>query len=553
MLTLLHLISAVALLVWGTHIVRTGILRVYGARLRRVLGHNLNNRVAAFLAGTGVTALVQSSNATALLAGGFVADGLMVLATALAILLGADVGTALMARVLTLDLSWLSPLLIFFGVPVFLSRKQSRAGQLGRVAVGLGLILMALELIVDAMTPITEAQGVQVLFGSLTGDLMLDALVGALFALVTYSSLAAVLLTATLAAADVIGLPVALCLVIGANAGSGVLAMLNTSLYNAAGRRVALGNLLFKLIGLALVLPFVNVIAAWMQGLRFEPQDLVIGFHLAYNIARCLLLLPLTGPMARLCQRLLPDQPDSGNEEARPRHLDTDALETPRLALANATREVLRMGDLVETMLDMILHVLDGARGDTGKRVARLDDDVDALYTGVKLYLARVSREDLAPGERRRWTQVVEMSINLEQAGDLIEHMLEKIQERKTAQRHSFSDSGLEELTALHGLLKANLRLGLSVFLSGDEESAQQLLMEKRRFRDQQRHLAHAHLDRLHRRVVQSLETSSLHLELIGDMKRLNSLFCAVAFSALEFESNDGTDDATSPLKRGES
>jgi phosphate:Na+ symporter len=543
MLTLLHLISAVALLVWGTHIVRTGILRVYGARLRRVLGHNLNNRLLAFVAGTGVTALVQSSNATALLACGFVADGLMALATALAILLGADVGTALMARVLTLDLSWLSPLLIFFGVPIFLSRKQSRAGQLGRVAIGLGLILLALELIVAAMTPITEAQGVQVLFGSLTGDLLLDALIGALFALITYSSLAAVLLTATLAAADIIGLPVALCLVVGANAGSGVLALINTSLYNAAGRRVALGNLLFKLIGLAAVLPFVNPIAAWMGKLDFQPEDLVIGFHLAYNLGRCLLLLPLTGPMARLCQRLLPASAETDSGQARPRHLDRDALKTPRLALANATREVLRMGDLVETMLDTVLSALENERSDTASRVGRLDDDVDALYTGVKLYLARVSQADLAPSERRRWAEVLEMSINLEQAGDQIEHMLEKIEDRKTAQRHSFSRSGLNELIELHGLLKANLRLGLSVFLSGDDESARQLLMEKGRFRARQRHLSHAHLERLHQRIVQSLETSSLHLELIGDMKRLNSLFCAVAFSALD-QDNKGALEA---------
>ena len=170
MLTLLNLLSAVALLIWGTHIVRTGILRVYGSHLRKVLSHNVSKRPLAFAAGIGVTALVQSSNATALLVTSFVAQGLMALTPALAIMLGADVGTALMARVLTLDLSWLSPLLIFLGVVFFLSRKQTRAGQLGRVAIGLGLMLLALELIVAAATPITQEQGIRVLFASLTGD-----------------------------------------------------------------------------------------------------------------------------------------------------------------------------------------------------------------------------------------------------------------------------------------------------------------------------------------------------------------------------------------------
>ena len=212
MLTLLHLLSAVALLVWGTHIVRTGVMRVFGARLRTVLSRSVEKKPLAFCAGIGVTALVQSSNATTMLVTSFVAQDLVALAPALVIVLGADVGTALMARVLTFDLSWLSPLLIFIGVIFFLGRKQSRAGQLGRVGIGLGLILLALELIVQAVTPITQANGVQVIFASLTGDILLDALIGAMFAIISYSSLAAVLLTATLTAAGIISFPVALCL-----------------------------------------------------------------------------------------------------------------------------------------------------------------------------------------------------------------------------------------------------------------------------------------------------------------------------------------------------
>lgn len=283
MLTLLHLLSAVALLVWGTHIVRTGIMRVYGARLRQVLSRSVEKKTMAFMAGIGVTALVQSSNATAMLVTSFVAQKLVALTPALVIILGADVGTALMARVLTFDLSWLSPLLIFIGVCLFLGRKQSRAGQLGRVAIGLGLILLALELIVSASTPITQANGVKVLFSSLTGDILLDALTGALFAIISYSSLAAVLLTATLSATDVISFKVALCLAIGANLGSGILAMLNASGQNAEGKRVALGSLLFKLIGCLVVLPFVSPLAGLLERLPLADSELVIYFHVFYN------------------------------------------------------------------------------------------------------------------------------------------------------------------------------------------------------------------------------------------------------------------------------
>ena len=533
MLTLLNLLSAVTLLIWGTHIVRTGILRVYGSNLRQVIGQNMSKRWLAFVAGILVTAMVQSSNATAMLVTSFVGQGLMGLMPALATMLGADVGTALMARVLTFDLSWLSPLLIFLGVIFFLSRKQTRAGQMGRVGIGLGLIILALQLIVEAAGPITHAQGVKVLFASLTGDILLDALVGALFAMISYSSLAAVLLTATLAGAGVIGLHVAIGLVIGANIGSGVLAFLSTSMQNAAGRQVALGSLLYKLIGLLLIIPALDPLALWMDTLDYSAQGMVITFHLLYNVIRCLILLPTIGPMSRLCAWLLPER-EEVNGLAKPRHLDLAALATPSLALANAARETLRLGDLIDNMLTSMLEVLRGKQTAITQEMRSLSDDVEALYSAIKLYLAQMPREDLSEHDSRRWAEIIELSINLKLAGDLIERMLRKVQQQKTSQRRSFSEVGLEELAGLQTQLIANLRLGLSVFLSADPESARQLLREKRRFRAQERRLAHAHVSRLQRKIVQSLETSSLHLELIADMKRLNSLFCSSAYVVLE-------------------
>ncbi|WP_223489511.1 Na/Pi cotransporter family protein [Pseudomonas sp. A-RE-19] len=532
MLTLLNLLSAVALLIWGTHIVRTGILRVYGSNLRHVIAHNMSRRWLAFVAGIMVTAMVQSSNATAMLVTSFVGQGLMALTPALATMLGADVGTALMARVLTLDLSWLSPLLIFLGVIFFLSRKQTRVGQMGRVGIGLGLIILALQLIVEAAAPITHAQGVKVIFASLTGDILLDALVGALFAMISYSSLAAVLLTATLAGASVISLPVAIGLVIGANIGSGILAFLSTSMQNAAGRQVALGSLLYKLIGLLLIIPVLDPLVHWIDSFNFSAQEMVIGFHLLYNTARCLILLPSVELMARLCAWLLPERPDI-NGTAKPRHLDPTALVTPSLALANAARETLRIGDLVDSMLEAMLDVLRGKQTAVTQEMRRLTDDVEALYSAIKLYLAQMPREDLSEQDSRRWAETIELAINLKLASDVIERMLRKVQQQKTAQRRSFSEVGLEELAGLHHQLIANLRLGLSVFLSADPESARQLLREKRRFRAQERRLAHAHVSRLHRKIVQSIETSSLHLELIADMRRLNSLFCSSAYAVL--------------------
>ena len=546
MLTLLHLLSAVALLVWGTHIVRTGVMRVYGARLRSVLSSSVEKKPLAFCAGIGVTALVQSSNATTMLVTSFVAQDLVALAPALVIVLGADVGTALMARVLTFDLSWLSPLLIFIGVIFFLGRKQTRAGQLGRVGIGLGLILLALELIVQAVHPITQANGVQVIFASLTGDIMLDALIGAMFAIVSYSSLAAVLLTATLTSTGVISFPVALCLVIGANLGSGILAMINNSAANAAARRVALGSLLFKLVGSLIILPFVHLLADAMHKLPLPEAELVIYFHVFYNLIRCVAMVPFAEPMARLCRRLIQEEPEQ-DLHLKPKHLDTSALDTsaldtPALALANAARETLRIGDAMEQMLDGLRKVMHGEpREEKGLR--RMADDINVLYTAIKLYLARMPKDELAEEESRRWAEIIEMALNLEQASDIVERMGSEIADKSLAARRAFSVEGLKELDGLYDQLLSNLQLAMSVFFSGDVPSARRLRRNKHRFRIMNRRYAHAHVDRLHQQNVQSIETSSLHLGLLGDMKRLNSLFCSVAYSVMEQPDEDDERD----------
>ena len=231
---------------------RTGVLRVYGANLRQVLRRSVGNRGTSFAAGVGVTGLLQSSTATALLASSFVSQGMITTSAALAVMLGADVGTALMVQFFSLNLAWLAPLLIVAGVVVYLSKKNERAGQIGKIVLGLGVMILALQMVTAATAPLTQASGVRVLFAQLSGDLLLDVLIGALLVVVSYSSLAVVLLVATLAATHVVPIEVALPIVLGANLGSGLLALLTTWKADAVARRVPLGNFLFKAAGVAL-------------------------------------------------------------------------------------------------------------------------------------------------------------------------------------------------------------------------------------------------------------------------------------------------------------
>ena len=533
MQTLLNLLAGVSLLVWGTHIVRTGILRLYGSNLRRFLRVSVAKPVSAFFAGIGITALIQSSTATALIVAAFAGQGLIGTQQALAVMLGADVGTSLVTVVLSFDLSWLSPLLIFLGVVLFLSRQENWAGQFGRVLIGLGLIMFALQWISVAAKPVVQAAGVQVIFASLTGDVLLDMLVAALLTILCYSSLAVVLLMATLASLHVIALPVALGLVLGANLGNGLLGMLSTLKSPPEARRVTLGNFLFKLIGCILLVPFVTHIEQPIGALGMEPAQEVVLFHLAFNATLALVFIFFTAPIARIAERLLPTQPAIDNP-AKPRHLDPSALATPTLAISCAAREALRIGDVIEQMLNGLLTVLKTNDRALAERLWKMDDVVDDLYTAVKLYLTQISREALEEADGRRWADIVSFTINMEQVGDIIERIIIELEEKKIDKGRNFSEAGMAEICDLHARLIANLRLGLSVFLNGDLKSAQELLAQKVLFRDLERAYADSHLARLAENTQDSIETSSLHLDLISDLKRINSHISSMAYPILE-------------------
>ena len=531
---LLNLLAAVALLIWGTHLVRTGILRVFGANLRQLIAHSVSSRFTAVLSGIGVTAVVQSSTATALIVSSFGGQGLVGLPAALAVMLGADVGTSVMAVVFSMDLSWLSPLFIFVGVVLFISRKDTAVGRVGRVLIGLGLMLLALRLITESTTVLTQSPTVRTLLGALTSDLLLEIFTGAALAIVAYSSLATVLLTAALAGSGGIPADVALGLVLGANLGSGVLAVLTTMKANVQTRQVPLGNLFFKIIGVVIMTPLTGL---WLQHVRpYVPETaaLVVLFHLAFNVVVGIVCIGLTGTVARTVQRLLPTEKTQAAAGTRPQHLDPSALATPSLAISCAAREALHQADVVESMLLGLQKVIQTDDLQLAEDLRKLDDEVDGLYSAIKYYMTKISREALDEREGRRWADIISFTINMEQIGDIIERVLIDIEDKKIKKGRQFSEAGMEEINELHARLIDNLRLAMSVFLNGSVRDAQKLLEEKARFRDLEHAYSATHLARLSDNTVPSIETSSLHIDLISELKRINSLLCSVAYPILE-------------------
>jgi phosphate:Na+ symporter len=532
---LLSLLAAIALLVWATHDVRATVLQLFGTRLRHWIGRATGHPAGAFAAGLGVTALLQSSTATALIAAGFVDQGLLALPTALLVMLGADVGTSLMAALLSLDLSWLSPLLILVGAVLSVARPERPAGRLGRLLVGLGLLLLSLKLINAATAAATHSPLLTGLLQALHGDLLLAVALGAALTVAVYSSLAVVLLTATLAAGG-LALPTAVALVLGANLGSGLLAVLTTASARPQTRQLPLGNLLFKCGGVLLVLAAMRVLLPLLPSLSGAPPALlVVGVHLAFNLLVAALFAGFTRPVAALVARLMPAPAEASAAAGRRRsHLDPAALATPSLAMSGATREVMHQAEVVETMLAGLHRFVQGEDPAQSTRLRRMDDTVDALCSSIKRYLTQLPREGLSAAEQRRWSEIVGFSIMLEQVADIVERILQDVEEKIVRQGRRFSDEGRSEICELHRRLVDNMRLATAVFLSHDRQDARRLLDEKACFRSLERAYAGRHLDRLAGNRPESVQTSGLHIDLLAELRRINSHLCSIGYPVLE-------------------
>jgi len=530
---LLDVMGGVALLLWGLHMVHSGIVRAFGSDLRRLLGTALNNRVSAFFAGLLVTAILQSSTATALMTTSFAASGLLALVPALALMLGANVGTTLIVQVLSFDVSWVAPILITIGVVAFKRSRETRTRDLGRVSIGLGLILLALHILLETLAPAESAPAVRGLLGALTGEPVLNVLLAAALTWLAHSSVATVLLVMSLAYAHYVTPMAALALVVGANLGSAINPLVEGSRGGRASQRLPLGNFINRLVGVALVLAFLHPIANLFARFDPDPARQVADFHTAFNVALALLfILPLDG-LAWLLVRFLPDEKKPVDPTA-PRYLDETAIDTPAVALACAARETLHMGDIVETMLQQTITAMMNDDRKLVAEISRLDDAVDRLDEAIKLYVTKVTRESLDDHNGRRAMEIISFAINLEHIGDIVDKNLMELAAKKIKRKLQFSKEGAAELEAFHRRVVDNLKLAFSVFMSGDMKMARRLLEEKAQLRDAELAAAESHLARLREGRPESIETSSLHLDVLRDLKRIHSHICSVAYPVLE-------------------
>ncbi len=535
---LLHLAGAVALMLFATRMVKTGVERAYGDVLRHKLRATMRNPIMAVLAGTGLAIALQSSTAVTLLVGSFAGSGIVSGAAGQLAVRGAEIGSALVVKLLTFDLTLLVPLCLITGTVMFMATERRDWRQSGRILVGIGLLILSLEMIGQASEPLRNSQLLPVIINYFSGDSITAYLLAALITWLFQSSIAAVLLMATLAGRGLITPELGVVLVLGVNLGSSIIAPMLTRSAGPEARVVPIGNLLMRGLGSLVMLIVVMIFRPHFAFLGSTAADQIVNAHILFNVLILLAGLPLAGFVYRASEKIVAlgtrPAPASTLDVVELSALNESALDVPSQALANATREVVRVCETVEIMLQRIIELYESADADKIKALAALDDRVDRKHAAIKLYLAKVTKNPLTEDEALRCQELIGACVKLEQVGDIIVRNMLVHVKKKLERGLEFTDEGWRELCAFHASVLANARLAFNVLVSRDPETARQLVLEKDQLRDREKETSASHFVRLRDGTAKSVETSSIHLDTIRDLKQINSLLASMAYPVLE-------------------
>jgi len=537
-LFLLQIAGAVMLLLYAVRMVRTGFERATGPALRRSISRAASGPLVGVFSGMTVAVMLQSATAVTVLAAGLALSGILTTSAGLAVLLGADLGSALVVQFLVFDLSWLVPLLLAVGAWLFLKIENRTVKQAGRILIGIALVLIALQMIGESTTPLKQARFMPHVAAYLASDMFTALAVGALLAFLMHSSVATVLMVAAFAQKAVLPLEAAIPLVLGANIGAGLVALWLTRGMDRTARLLPLGNFIFRFAGAVVTLLLLTSFQIPLEKVSSLPAQQLVAIHILFNLVLVLVCVPLTSPMAWLVERILPEQVSANEAEPNtPKSaLDQRVFNVPRLALASATRELLRMGELVEAMTRPVMMMLDNGSIAEIRRLQQMDTNINVIHSDIKLYVAELNRGRLTSEEAERSLELASFAINLERAGDLVsKNLLERaVQLQKSG--ISFSKEGQLELESMHDRVLANMQLALNVLVSGDVASARELIAEKDMMRQIEKTCHEQHLDRLKSRMPESIETSNAHMEVVRSLKEINSLFATVGVPILARE-----------------
>ncbi|MBL4751191.1 MAG: Na/Pi cotransporter family protein [Amylibacter sp.] len=531
---LISLMGAVMLLLYAVRMVQTGIERAFGASFQRVITKN-DNPFSSAAMGTALAMVLQSSAAVALLTAGFASVGTLSFPAGLAVVLGADFGSAIVVQLLSFRLDWLVPILLAIGGWFFVKTDKRILKQAGRILLGIAFILLSLRFLRETMDPIRDSSFLPAIAAYLESDFLTAFIIGSAVAVLMHSSVAVVLMCVTLVAIEAIPLAAGISLVLGANLGSAVIPVWLTRDMNASARRIPVANLILRGVLAVIVLFAVNTFGLVQYIAGADPQQTVVSAHLAFN-ALLLIFLPLTHILKTPFEQLIPTEvaPVENEENVMMiSALDDAALTSPRLSFACLRREVLRMSQLVEHMMRPVMERYQDGDLDRIKATRLEDKYVNQALDGIRHYVAAMPNSDMSKVETRKVRELAEYAINLETAGDIVAKRLMQLAANKASKDIVFSEAGWEEIRNMHEKVVSNMTLAFDVLISEDVEAARLLMEEKNDMAKRERKSRKKHLKRIRHNEEVSLDSSDLHLETLRALKDLNSQIASIAYPIL--------------------
>lgn len=534
-IVLINLAGAVAMLLWAARMVRTGVERAYGDSLKAKLKLATGNRVAAAIAGFFLAIALQSATAVALIVSGFAASGYVSSAIGIATMLGADFGSAFVVRLLRHDLSLFIPILLLAGTVAFRATEARAWRQAGRIMFGLGLLLLSLKLIGEASEPLKESDLLPIIINYLSKDWITAFIIAGIVAWLFHSSVATILLFASLGDRGLVPDVLIIPMVLGANFGAAVIAMVLTRSESPQARIIPLGNVMIRGAGTLLLLIIHLIWPIPLDFIHGGIGDKVVLTHLAVNGLVVLVGLFFIELSAVFLTRLLMPkvQEQSQFDSARLSVLNPAALSDPRQAANNVLREVIALCEKTELMLTHALDCFENPDDGEIIKLEQLDDEIDSMNREIKFYLAKISESALDERSASRCNELLGITIKLEQAADVIsQNMLSRARKKKNRDV-KFSPQGWKELKDLHAEVIQNARQSFNLLINPDVEYARQLAARKEVVRQMVQASEAMHLKRLREGNSASFETSSIHLDVMRDLKEVNSLLVSMAYPVL--------------------
>ena len=547
--------GGLALFLYGMRRMTESLKTVAGSGMKNLLARLTANRFSAALAGTVITAVIQSSSVTTVLVVGFISAGLLKLSQSIGVILGANVGTTITAQIVAFAVYKYGLLMIAAGFFTEILARRERIKQWSTVVLGLGLIFFGMELMSIATGPLRQWPPFTELMQNMRNPLLAAAM-GAAFTAIVQSSSATTGIVIVLASQGLITLESGIGLIFGANIGTCI-----TAFISAVGRprealQAAWAHIVFNVAGVMLwiffvpqfadVVRMVSPVTGNLQGLERLAADTprqIANAHTMFNVGNLLIFIWFTGPLGRLVERIVPQQPVP--EGIRPLYLDDYFLEQPALALDQARRELVRLGGLVGEMIRRSMQIATTGTPIDAEAIARADDDVDTIYGEIIRFLGRLSQQDLVQPQPQQLARFVGIANYLENIGDVIEKDLLAVERKRMTSGLTISPSTQAVLRPIAEQAGAAFDKALAALEKGDPDDALDAIESKETVNgladDATAHIA----KRLVADEPDRLETFQIETDIIEIYRRLNTYTRRIARLTLEKTADEDSESVT--------